>query len=677
MDSVHSPAGRYEHHALRAIYEISPDGILLVDDQSTVISHNQRFLEIWRINLATVQDGLKDCAVGVSDAPLLAQVLQRTRDPESFLKRVQELYRDPSANDHCEIPLCDGRTLERYSAAVRSDSGQYLGRVWFFRDITARKELENHLKFAKDAAEAANRAKSDFLANMSHEIRTPMNGIMGMTELALETSLTREQREYLSTVRSSADTLLCLLNDILDFSKIEAGKLDFESIDFRLRDTLDDLMSSLSFRAHQKGLELSCEVLADVPDDLVGDPTRLRQILSNLIANAVKFTEQGEVAVLVEAQSASFDRAVLHFSVRDTGIGIPAEKQKSIFDPFTQADVSTTRRFGGSGLGLTISSRLIQAMQGRIWVESQVGTGSTFHCTAEFVRPSELPKRIQPAGLESLCGLPVLVVDDNATNRRILRDMLFCWGMEPTLTSSGPEALEVVRRFHEQGRIFSLILLDVHMPDMDGFTVAKLLQEDPSPVRPIILMLTSGGLSGDAARCRELGIRAYLNKPIRSAQLLETIQSVMGKEETELNAKALVTEDVLSENRPALNILVAEDNRVNQLLAVRLLENRGHKVTIAEDGKAAVALSASKSFDLILMDVQMPELDGLEATSMIRAREQSSGGHIPIIAMTAHAMVGDRERCLAAGMDAYTSKPLQFKDLFQQIEAVLNPTTKG
>lgn len=362
--------------------------------------------------------------------------------------------------------------------------------------------------------------------------------------------------------------------------------------------------------------------------------------------------------------------------MRDTGVGIRTDKQQAIFDPFTQADSSTTRKFGGTGLGLAISLRLIQAMNGRLWVESQLGKGSTFHCTAQFSLPPNPPKRIQSAGLEKLRGLSVLVVDDNATNRHLLQEMLCNWGMKTYLCSDGTQALATLQDFHDRGLPLSLILLDAHMPNMDGFTFAKHLQDHPLLAKPLVVMLTSGGLRGDAARCRELGIRGYLTKPIRSTQLLETIQTVLGNKVSERDAAPLVTQHLLRENRSRLNILLAEDNAVNQLLAARLLEKRGHTVTIATTGKAALELSSKELFDLILMDVQMPEMDGFEATAAIRAREQISGGHIPIIAMTAYAMVGDKERCLACGMDAYTSKPLKFHELFEAIDSLVpNPSS--
>jgi len=554
---------------------------------------------------------------------------------------------------------------------LRDKNGRVTGLVGIGHDITHLKKVQEEMQKAREAAEAASRAKSEFLANMSHEIRTPLNGVMGMTDLALDTELTTEQREYLETVKMSGDSLLTVINDILDFSKIEAGKIDLEALDFNLRESLETTLKTLAMRADEKGLELMCEVAPEVPEMVRGDSSRLRQIVVNLVGNAIKFTDTGEIAVKVQLEAREGTDCICRFTVADTGIGIPEDKRESIFDPFSQADTSTTRKYGGTGLGLTISTRLVEMMGGKIWVESELGRGSQFHFTVRLAAADAKEIRLGTiAPAELLRGVRVLVVDDNRTNCRILEGMLNRWEMKPITVNGGASALTLLSAAREAGEPFGLVLTDMHMPDMDGFALVEQIRQRPDLATATIMMLTSAGHRGDAARCQELGVSAYLLKPIRQSELREAIARVLGAREHD-GAIPLVTRFSLQDAREPdayLSVLLAEDNLVNQRLVVRLLEKRGHRVVVAGTGLEALKALEKESFDLVLMDVQMPDMDGLEATAAIREKEKDTAAHQAIVALTAHAMKGDREKCLAAGMDGYLTKPIRPQELDQLLE---------
>ena len=643
---------KHAEERFRKVVDATPNPILVVDRQGRIQMVNQA------------------CSVVFGYQPEELLVPERSREAHVLLRTA-----------YWEKPEARSMRLGRELAGCRKDGSEFAAELGLSPividreplvlvsvfDVTIRHEAEAALREGKVAAEQANQAKSDFLANMSHEIRTPMNAIIGMSELLLNSVLTVNQKEYLMIVLESAEGLLSIINEILDFSKVEAGKLELDEVDFDLRAEIGDAMKSLALRAHSKELELAWHVHPQIPTYLRGDPNRLRQVLVNLVGNAIKFTTRGEVFVDVAPgeTAANSSEIGLHFSVSDTGMGIPLDKQEKIFKPFEQADTSTTRQFGGTGLGLAITSRIVSAMHGRIWVESEIGRGSTFRFDARFALGTA-PQNSDDVAPLDLTGVSVLVVDDNPLNRRIFKEMLESWGMQVMLAEGGRQALELLHlEISEKGSL-PLVISDVNMPEMDGFEFVRLLRSIRRLQNAVVILLTSSGRPGESQRCEELGIQLHMMKPVKQSEMLDAILSAIGRPHRDLSAFAAAAAGA-PKTIPPLRFLLAEDGKANQRLARALLEMDGHKVTVAENGRIAVDLFREERFDVILMDVQMPEMDGFAATQEIRKLEQGSAKHIPIIAMTARAMKGDREKCLAAGMDDYVAKPFRKQELYAAI----------
>ncbi|MCC6321462.1 MAG: response regulator [Phycisphaerales bacterium] len=668
-----SEALRASEEEFRTLLEAAPDALIISDEQGRIVLVNAQTERLLGYR--------RDELIG---QPIEILVPERTRAAHPGLRR--RYHENPEVR-----AMGSGMEL----AAVRKDGTEFSVEISLsplhkrdgrgmlvcssLRDTTERMRVQDELRRAKQKAEEATVAKSAFLANMSHEIRTPMNGIMGMTELALDTDLSTEQRDYLNTVKSSADALLSLINDILDFSKIEAGRIELDPVEFLLRDSMADTLSPLSLRAATKGVELAYDVAPDVPDALVGDVYRLRQVIVNLIGNAIKFTEHGEVVMSLRLVERSGDEVMLEVAVRDTGIGIDPAAAARLFKAFEQAESSTTRKYGGTGLGLAISKQLVELMGGQIRLESTPGSGSTFTFSVRFKVGTARPSASHDDAAKLFEGKSALVVDDNRTNRRILETMLNHWGLKTIQADSAKSGLTMLDRASNAGQSVSLVVTDLHMPDTDGFEFAQAIRSHPIHRSVPVMLLSSSGTAGDQARIVELGIAARLLKPVKQSLLLDNVMRVLAGPARSAHVPVPVSDNVHpSAVAPkTLRILLAEDNPVNQKFALRVLEGAGHGVTVANNGREAVERSASESFDLVLMDVQMPEMDGLEASRTIRARESNGTGRVPIIAMTANAMKGDREMCIDSGMDGYVPKPVKRDVLFAEIERVLKEVGRG
>ncbi|HEX9332400.1 MAG TPA: response regulator, partial [Anaerolineales bacterium] len=639
-----------EKQFLETLNQNSPVAIVVLDNSENIVSCNPAFEQLYGYTSTDIVGKNLDTLITTPETIHEATAYTRQAMNDS----VHGIVRRRKKNGQFV-------NVELYGVPVIV-AGERIGTLAIYHDIT---ELDK----ARREAEEANRAKSEFLANMSHEIRTPMNGVIGMLELALDTPLTAEQHDYLQTSLQSAEALLTLLNDILDFSKIEAGKLELDSINFSLRNTVEDVAYTLARRAQEKGLEIACLIHPDLTSDLRGDPGRLRQILVNLVGNAIKFTHHGEIIIHAEPVEETETHARVHFAVQDTGIGISYERQSAVFDRFTQADGSTTRKYGGTGLGLTICKQLVEAMGGKIGVESTPGVGSTFWFEINFAKQPNKKRGTGPLtfGPSNLLEARILVIDDNQTNRVVLAKNVEALGARVDAVISGAKGLESLRNAHRAGDPYHIVLLDMQMPGMDGEQTARAIKSDPSVKDVKIIILTSMGQRGDAVRLEALGCSAYLLKPVKQQLLFDAVVTVLDRQED--RSSNLVTRHTLAEQKKlGLRLLLAEDNPINQKLAVVLLQKAGYSVDAVETGIQAIQEVQANQYSAVLMDVQMPELDGLEATRQIRELEKNTGRHIPIIAMTAHAMQGDRERCLEAGMDDYVSKPLEPKVLFNALE---------